>query len=194
MMQKRPPICVRCMDVAPPPAAKATRPHATARRTAPEPQIVVRQPLRVERLAYTRSQAAEALGIGRTTLTRLLPYIDTIETPWGTTLIPVDELERLLAERRQRGASRLGPTLPAVPRRSHRSRRPHPIGTHRRQDPRPDRAGAQREWHNDRARWQAMVAFNRPRHSPARGPHPLVALAGRPMRRKSCSHRCRHGR
>ena len=71
---------------------------------APEPQIVVRQPLRVERLAYTRSQAAEALGIGRTTLTRLLPYMDTIETPWGTTLVPVDELERLVTERRQRGS------------------------------------------------------------------------------------------
>jgi hypothetical protein len=25
----------------------------------------------------------------------LLPYIDTIELPWGTKLIPVDELERL---------------------------------------------------------------------------------------------------
>ncbi len=67
---------------------------------ASEPQVVVRQPDRVERLAYTRPQAAEALGISRTTLTRLLPYIDTIETPWGSTLIPVDELERLLAERR----------------------------------------------------------------------------------------------
>ncbi len=65
--------------------------------------MVVRQ---VERLAYTRNQAAEALGISRTTLTRLLPYIDTIETPWGTTLIPADELQRLLTEwrhpRRQR--------------------------------------------------------------------------------------------
>ena len=68
---------------------------------APEPHVVVRQPARVERLAYTRAQAAEALGISRTTLTRLLPYIDTIETPWDTTLVPVDELERLLAERRR---------------------------------------------------------------------------------------------
>ena len=65
------------------------------------PEQVVRQPAQVERLAYTRPQAAEALGISRTTLTRLLPYVDTIETPWGTTLIPVDELERLLAERRR---------------------------------------------------------------------------------------------
>lgn len=32
---------------------------------------------------------------------RLLPYVETVELPWGTTLIPVDELERLLAERRR---------------------------------------------------------------------------------------------
>ena len=63
--------------------------------------MALRQPARVERLAYTRSQAAEALGISRSSLTRLLLYIDTIEIPWGTTLIPVDELERLLAERRR---------------------------------------------------------------------------------------------
>ena len=62
--------------------------------------MVVRQSARVEKLAYTRLQAAEALGISRTSLTRLLPYMDTIETPLGTLLIPVDELERLLAERR----------------------------------------------------------------------------------------------
>ena len=69
--------------------------------TVSEPQAVIRQPVQVERLTYTRPQAAEALGIGRTSLTRLLPYIDTIETPWGTRLIPVDELERILAERRR---------------------------------------------------------------------------------------------
>jgi Recombinase/Bacterial regulatory protein, Fis family len=55
----------------------------------------------VERLAYTRSQAAEALGISRSTLRRLLPYIETIELPWGSELIPVDELERLVDERRR---------------------------------------------------------------------------------------------
>jgi Recombinase len=74
------------------------KPHTSWQRALePKPQKVPRQ---VKRLAYTRNQAAEALGISRTTLTRLLPYIDTIETPWGTTLIPIDELERLLAERR----------------------------------------------------------------------------------------------
>ena len=81
------------------------RNEKTQRHTAPtprpEPHVVVRQPALVERLAYTRAQTAEALGISHTTLTRLLPYIDTIETPWGTVLIPVDELERLLVERRR---------------------------------------------------------------------------------------------
>ncbi len=72
-------------------------PQATA---APRP--VVRQATQVERLAYTRTQAAEALGIGRSTFNqRVLPYVETIEMPWGTKLIPVDELDRLVADRRQ---------------------------------------------------------------------------------------------
>ena len=56
----------------------------------------------VERLAYTRSQAAEAIGLSRSTfIRRVLPYIETIEMPWGAKLIPVDELQRLVAERRR---------------------------------------------------------------------------------------------
>lgn len=55
-----------------------------------------------ERLAYTRSQAAQALGVSRSTfIRRVLPYLDTIEMPWGAKLIPVDELERLILERRR---------------------------------------------------------------------------------------------
>ena len=66
------------------------------------PAEVVREAQRVERLVYTRTQAAEALGISRSTFNRrVLPLIETIETPWGTRLIPVDELQRLLAERRR---------------------------------------------------------------------------------------------
>jgi hypothetical protein len=65
-------------------------------------QAAVREASHVERLAYTRTQAAQALGIGRSTFTqRVLPYVETIETPWGTKLIPADELERLLVEWRQ---------------------------------------------------------------------------------------------
>ena len=73
----------------------------------------------VTRLAYTPTQAAQALGISRSTLHRLLPYLDTIEMPWGGTLIPVDELERIAAERRRAAAARRPkrPTgrRPAVP-------------------------------------------------------------------------------
>ena len=63
---------------------------------------IVREATRVERLAYTRTQAAEALGVSRSTFNRrVLPFVETVEMPWGTRLIPVDELERLLAERRR---------------------------------------------------------------------------------------------
>jgi hypothetical protein len=83
------------------------------------PRVVVREVSHIERLAYTRSQAAEALGISRSTLRRLLPYIDTIELPWGTSLIPVDELERVAVERRRTARPRLEPATqgrkPAVP-------------------------------------------------------------------------------
>jgi hypothetical protein len=54
----------------------------------------------VERLAYTREQAAGALGISLATLDRrVVPAIATVETEWGRRLIPVSELERYLAER-----------------------------------------------------------------------------------------------
>ena len=86
----------------------------TSRRADPSPaaappRVVVREASHVERLAYTRSQAAQALGISRSTLRRLLPYIDTIEMPWGASLIPVDEVERLAAERRRTARPRLEP-------------------------------------------------------------------------------------
>ena len=52
-----------------------------------------------ERLAYTRTQAAAALGISRSTFNRrVLPSIETVEMPWGARLVPVDELKRLVAE------------------------------------------------------------------------------------------------
>jgi hypothetical protein len=64
--------------------------------------MVVHSTDRVVRLAYTRAQAAEALGVSRTTLTRrVLPLVETVKMPWGATLIPADELERLLAEGRR---------------------------------------------------------------------------------------------
>jgi hypothetical protein len=78
---------------------------------------VTRLAPRAERLAYTRSQAAEALGISRSTFTRrVLPYVETIEMPWGTQLIPVDELERLVAEGRRAGEPRPAPARRGRPR------------------------------------------------------------------------------
>jgi Recombinase len=57
---------------------------------------------RVERLAYTRRQAAEALGISVATLDRrIVPALTTVKTPSGMRLIPVAELERFLAEHAQ---------------------------------------------------------------------------------------------
>jgi hypothetical protein len=74
------------------------------------PAEVVREATRVERLAYTRTQAASALGISRSTFDRrVLPLIETIEMPWGTRLIPVDELERVLGERRRSPRRRTKP-------------------------------------------------------------------------------------
>jgi hypothetical protein len=82
---------------------------------------VLREAEFVVRLAYSRTQAAEALGISRSSLRRLLPYLETIETPWGRKLIPVDELERLIEERRQAALARRPPTppgrKPAVPQK-----------------------------------------------------------------------------
>ena len=65
----------------------------------------------MERLAYTRTQAAAALGVSRSTFDRrVLPSIETVEMPWGTKLIPVDELERMIAEQRRPARIRVAPT------------------------------------------------------------------------------------
>ena len=80
--------------------------------TTSEPQVVVRKADVVVRLAYTPTQAAQALGVSRSSLYRFLPYLETIETPSGHPLIPVDELERLAAERRQAALARRPPTPP----------------------------------------------------------------------------------
>jgi hypothetical protein len=74
----------------------------------------------VERRVYSREQAAQALGVSLATLDRrVLPSITTVKTDWGARLIPVGELERYVAERReeprmQRRQRRSGrrPTLP----------------------------------------------------------------------------------
>jgi hypothetical protein len=78
-----------------------------------QPRVVVREAEGVERLTYTRAQAAEALGVSHSTLKRLLPYVTQVELPWGTKLIPVDELERLIAEGRRPPPKRRGPSRPS---------------------------------------------------------------------------------
>jgi hypothetical protein len=73
-------------------------------------RLVMREVREVERLAYTRAQAAQALGIGRSMFARRVhPYVEILETPWGTNLIPADELERLLLEWRRPARSRRKP-------------------------------------------------------------------------------------
>jgi Recombinase len=73
---------------------------ATVRERAVTPAVQATD--RVVRLAYTRTQAAAALGVSPATFARrVLPLIHTIEMPWGTELVPVDELERLVKERRR---------------------------------------------------------------------------------------------
>jgi hypothetical protein len=97
------------------------RQRRAARRGHRDAGLVVRAPTaadelrvadRVERLAYTRRQAADALGVSVATLDRrVLPLIETIKLPWGARLIPVAELERLLEEHR-RPATRVGAAAP----------------------------------------------------------------------------------
>lgn len=78
-----------------------TQRHAPPSTRARAP-LIVREATSVERLAYSRTQAAEALGISRSTFDRrVLPLLETVEMPWGTRLIPADELQRLLAEQRR---------------------------------------------------------------------------------------------
>jgi hypothetical protein len=95
-----------------------SRRHIAPARIHDETNVVIRQTSRVERLAYTRSQAAEALGISRSTfIRRVLPYVETIAMPWGAQLIPVDELERITDERRRAATRARGPAIVGRPPR-----------------------------------------------------------------------------
>lgn len=75
----------------------------------------------IERLAYTRKQAAEALGVSISTIDRhLVKVVDTVKTPWGQRLIPVAGIERFLHEylepAREYPARRRGGRPAALPR------------------------------------------------------------------------------
>jgi hypothetical protein len=66
-----------------------------------------------DRLAYSRKQAAEALGVSISTVDRrLVPAVNTVKTPWGQRLIPVAELERFLREHLEPARAR-APRRPA---------------------------------------------------------------------------------
>jgi len=70
-------------------------------RAAVTPRLIAREATCGEQLAYTRTQAAAALGVSRSTFNRrILPLVETVGMPWGAQLIPVDELQRLIADRR----------------------------------------------------------------------------------------------
>ena len=96
------------------------------RHRRPEPKLIFapagewREVVGAERLAYSRKQAAEALGVSISTIDRrVVPAVYTVKTPWGQRLIPRAELDRLLREHlepprepRERGSAGRPPTLP----------------------------------------------------------------------------------
>lgn len=89
--------------------------------TVPSSSRGLREAAEVERLAYSRRQAAEALGVSISTIDRrVVPSIETVKLPWGQRLIPVDELERFLrnhiAPARRRTARRHVGRPPTLPR------------------------------------------------------------------------------
>jgi hypothetical protein len=81
------------------------------------PEEVLHKVPDVERLACSRRQAAEALGVSISTIDRrVVPSISTVKTPWGQRLIPITELERFIEKH-------LKPPRPAV-QRGRAGRRP----------------------------------------------------------------------
>src|SRR6266545_2075770 len=84
----------------------------TTPRTSSQPSPDgLRETEKVARIAYSRRQAAEALGVSISTIDRrVVPAVDTVKTPWGQRLIPVDELDRLVQDH-------IEPAAPVRPRR-----------------------------------------------------------------------------
>jgi hypothetical protein len=92
-------------------------------------------PDRSSRSRTRASSAAQALGVSLATLDRrVVPAIATVTTEWGARLIPVAELERYLAERREeprpqrRRAARSGRRSALPPEVVARIRREHAQG------------------------------------------------------------------
>jgi RimJ/RimL family protein N-acetyltransferase len=92
---------------------QARRHQISARQSTSVRRVELHEASRVERLTYSRKQAAEALGVSVATIDRrVVPAIDTVKTPWGQRLIPVDELERFLRKHIESGHPR-APHRPA---------------------------------------------------------------------------------
>ncbi len=143
-------------------AERARRPAPIApSRVIDAPRVRVAEEPR--RLVYTRSQAAEALGTSPATFTRrVLPLIETVEMPWGTRYVPVDELERIVGEHRVPAPGRPAtappgrpPTMPdAVVRRI---RKAHANGTSLRQIARELNANGTPTAHGGAQWWPSTV-------------------------------------
>lgn len=83
------------------------RRYVAATTASSRPREGVSETDTVERIAYSRRQAAEALGVSISTIDRrVVPAIDTVKTPWGQRLIPVAELERFVSDHVQPGRPR----------------------------------------------------------------------------------------
>ena len=150
--------------------------HTSPASRAGDVRVVVREPTRVERLAYTRRQAAEALGISTSTFNRrVLPFIETPQTDWARASFP---RQRARARARRAATPATSTTQTAcTPRPQDRSpaRDPpsHSGRARKRQEPRRDRTWAEQRWRGNLARWPPVVAFDR-----ALGSCPLTAARG----------------
>ena len=153
--------------------AAAARPRNHSDPRTPEvaaftERAVFRQATRVKKLAYTRTQAAQALGISTSTFERrILPFIETIQMDWGKRFIPVDELERFLTARRQQARAEL--RRPVTPGRKP-GLPPEVVariqqGARTGKEPPPDRAGPQHGPGTDIPGWPTVVALDRARRS-----------------------------
>ena len=123
MSAKRIRFSVRCLNVEPtlPQSLERANPrHAASDRAANSRRAAGGHPVsaagRAARLhpqPGRRSARRQPLHLSPA----VLPYVETIEMPWGARLIPVDELERLIAERRRPARPRRTPSLRGRPRR-----------------------------------------------------------------------------
>jgi Recombinase len=99
---------------------KLLRQHRTEPKRVWAPPGELQEVEEANRLAYSRKQAAEALGISVSTIDRrVVPSVKTVKTPWGQRLIPVVELERFLRKHvesprgpGERGSAGRPPSLP----------------------------------------------------------------------------------